>query len=190
MRGANRFEEDALKHGRDDLIFFIREEKIVRGKRTRTSLRKRRKKRETRANKERAFKGSIRIARINIMHKYKRKTQTHTYLLSYCDTQLDDRPSSLGSAFDSIFHSLSFLLAYFSLFLNAQNHWPSFPPPFPRCRVAHLWPKMLHSSFSHISQERYNSANSLQAPKHTHAFVCLYHSRHTHTRTRALLNKA
>ena len=26
MRGANRFEEDALKHGRDDLIFFILEE--------------------------------------------------------------------------------------------------------------------------------------------------------------------
>ena len=152
MRGANRFEEDALKHGRDDLIFFIREEKIVRGKRTRTSLRKRRKKRETRANKERAFKGSIRIARINIMHKYKRKTQTHTYLLSYCDTQLDDRPS-LGSAFGSIFRSLSFLLAYFPLFLNAQNHWPSFPPPFPRC-VAHLWPKMLQSSFFNISKRK------------------------------------
>lgn len=124
MRGANRFEEDALKHGRDDLIFFIREEKIVRGKRTRTSLRKKRKKRETRANKERAFKGSIRIARINIMHKYKRKTQTHTYLLSYCDTQLDDRPSSLGSAFFT-YISLSLIPPrVFSLFLNAQNHWP------------------------------------------------------------------
>ena len=183
MRGANRFEEDALKHGRDDLIFFIREEKIVRGKRTRTSLRKRRKKRETRANKERAFKGSIRIARINIMHKYKRKTQTHTYLLSYCDTQLDVCPSSLGSAFFT-YISLSLIPPrVFSLFLNAQNHWPSFPPPFPRC-VAHLWPKMLQSSFSHISQERYNSANSLQAPKHTHAFVCLYHSTHTHAHAR------
>ena len=150
MRGANRFEEDALKHGRDDLIFFIREEKIVRGKRTRTSLRKRRKKRETRANKERAFKGSIRIARINIMHKYKRKTQTHTYL-SYCDTKLDDRPS-LGSAFGSIFRSLSFLLAYFPLFLSAQNEIkrPSFPPP---SSVVHSWPHFRpNASWSSFSQ--------------------------------------
>ena len=184
MRGANRFEEDALKHGRDDLIFFIREEKIVRGKRTRTSLRKRRKKRETRANKERAFKGSIRIARINIMHKYKRKTQTHTYLLSYCDTQLDDRPSSLGSAFFT-YISLSLIPPrVFSLFLNAQNHWPSFPPPFPRCRVAHLWPKMLQSSFSHISQERYIIRRIRSKLQNTHARVCLYHSRHTRTHTR------
>ena len=188
MRGANRFEEDALKHGRDDLIFFILEEKIVRGKRARTSLRKRRKKRETRADKERAFKGSIRIARINIMHKYKRKTQTHTYLLSYCDTQLDDRPSSLGSAFDSIFHSLSFLLAYFSLFLNAQNHWGLL---FLLLFLV-VWliygPKCFNRRFSTFLKERYNSANSLQAPKHTRAR--LFVSLNTHTHTHALLNKA
>jgi hypothetical protein len=47
---------------------------------------------------------------------------------------------------------------------------------------------MLHSSFSHISQERYNSANSLQAPKHTRAR--LFVSLKTHTHTHALLNKA
>ena len=185
MRGANRFEEDALKHGRDDLIFFIREEKIVRGKRTRTSLRKRRKKRETRANKERAFKGSIRIARINIMHKYKRKTQTHTYLLSYCDTQLDARPSSLGSkrflhVYFALSHSSSRIFPLFEC-TEPIRHWPSFPPPFPRCCVAHLWPKMLQSSFSHISQERYNSANSLQAPKHTRARLFVSLKTHTHT---------
>lgn len=150
MRGANRFEEDALKHGRDDLIFFIREEKIVRGKRTRTSLRKRRKKRETRADKERAFKGSIRIARINIMHKYKRKTQTHTYL-SYCDTQTSIVLLLWEALSCIIFHSLSFLLAYFPLFLSAQNiKRPSFPPP---SSVVHSWPHFRpNASWSSFSQ--------------------------------------
>jgi len=184
VRGANRFEEDALKHGRDDLIFFIREEKIVRGKRTRTSLRKRRKKRETRANKERAFKGSIRIARINIMHKYKRKTQTHTYLLSYCDTQLDDRPSSLGSAFFT-YISLSLIPPrVFSLFLNALNRWPSFPPPFPLVVVWLIYgPKCFTRRFPtfHKKDIIRRIRSKLQ---NTHARVCLYHSRHTHTRTR------
>ena len=187
MRGANRFEEDALKHGRDDLIFFIREEKIVRGKRTRTSLRKRRKKRETRANKERAFKGSIRIARINIMHKYKRKTQTHTYLLSYCDTQLDDRPSSLGSAFFT-YISLSLIPPrVFSLFLNAQNQY-AIGLLFLLLFLVVVWriygPKCFNRRFSHISQERYNSANSLQAPKHTRARLFVSLKTHTHTHKR------
>lgn len=149
MRGANRFEEDALKHGRDDLIFFIREEKIVRGKRTRTSLRKRRKKRETRADKERAFKGSIRIARINIMHKYKRKTQTHTYL-SYCDTQTSIVLLLWEALSCIIFHSLSFLLAYFPLFLSAQNVLKGllFLLLLLWCIHGHIFAQMLHSSFS------------------------------------------
>ena len=190
MRGANRFEEDALKHGRDDLIFFIREEKIVRGKRTRTSLRKRRKKRETRANKERAFKGSIRIARINIMHKYKRKTQTHTYLLSYCDTQLDDRPSSLGSAFFT-YISLSLIPPrVFSLFLNAQNQY-AIGLLFLLLFLVVVWriygPKCFNRRFPtfHKKDIIRRIRSKLQ---NTHARVCLYHSRHTHTH--ALLNKA
>jgi len=183
VRGANRFEEDALKHGRDDLIFFIREEKIVRGKRTRTSLRKRRKKRETRADKERAFKGSIRIARINIMHKYKRKTQTHTYL-SYCDTQTSIVLLLWEALSCIIFHSLSFLLAYFPLFLSAQNEIkrPSFPPP---SSVVHSWPHFRPNASLVVfptfpKKDIIRRIRSKLQNTHTRLFVSL--NTHTHTR--------
>ena len=185
MRGANRFEEDALKHGRDDLIFFIREEKIVRGKRTRTSLRKRRKKRETRANKERAFKGSIRIARINIMHKYKRKTQTHTYLLSYCDTQLDARPSSLGSK--------RFLHVYFALSHSSSRIFPLFECTEPLAFFSSSFSSLLCGSFmaqnaSIVVFPTFHKKDIIRRIRsklqNTHARVCLYHSRHTHTHKR------
>jgi hypothetical protein len=68
--------------------------------------------------------------------------------------------------------------------LNAQNHWGLL---FLLLFLV-VWliygPKCFNRRFSTFLKERYNSANSLQAPKHTHAFVCLYHSTHTHAHAR------
>ena len=163
------------------MIFFIREEKIVRGNRTRTSLRKRRKKRETRANKERAFKGSIRIARLNIVHKYKRKTQTHTYLLSYCDTQLDDRPSSLGSAFAYYISLFLILPRVFSPLFECTEPLAFFSSSFSSLCGSFMAQNASNRRFPtfHKKDIIRRIRSKLQ---NTHTRVCLYHSRHTHTR--------